>query len=518
MDTMWLLLFVGILASISYGQDEGLPCVPRTFDQNSFVCVCNATYCDTLPRLSLPIEGKFALYTSDLSSKRFFKSVHDFNTEGVGVTASEVVNFTLGSTTYQTMLGWGGAFTDAATLNILTLSPEAQDVLLRSYFSESGIEYNLGRINMGGCDFSWRGYTCDDVEGDITLEHFELQPEDLEYKIPIIKRAAAMTEKGLNIFASPWSAPAWMKTNNDYIGFGQLLKEMYQPWANYFIKFLDGYAANGVKIWGLTAENEPAAGYIPFYPFNCMGFTAKEQLEWITKYLGPTLEAHGYGDVILMTLDDNRVFLPEWAETVLNDATAAQYVDGIAVHWYVDKLMSPDRLTNTHDKFPNHFIFATEACEGFGGPHAKNPIRLGMWDRLENYAHDIIQDVNHWVTGWTDWNLALDMKGGPNWANMSADAAIIIDKEKDEFYKNPMFYAMGHFSKFVKEGAVRLELTSSSAPNQLEATAFRNADGTRVVVVLNRSETAVEVRVQVEDQGTMVIDVEPRSLHTAIFA
>ncbi|XP_066942035.1 lysosomal acid glucosylceramidase-like [Macrobrachium rosenbergii] len=516
---MWLPIsfFVVILPSITHGQDEGLPCIQRTFDQNSFVCVCNATYCDTLPRPSTPMKGQFAVYTSDLSSKRFFKSVHDFEPGSGGSEAPEVVNFKLGSTSFQAMLGWGGAFTDSASLNILTLSTEAQDMLLRSYFSESGIEYTIGRINMGGCDFSWRAYTCDDFEGDVSLEKFELQPEDLDYKIPVIKRAAAMSEKGINIFASPWSAPPWMKTNNDYVGYGQLLKDMYQPWANYFIKFLDGYAENGVKIWGVTAENEPTAGYVPDYHFNCMGFTAEEERVWVSEYLGPTLEAHGYGDVVLMINDDQRQFLPERAETVLNGTEALKYVDGIAVHWYSDGSVSPEKLTSTHEKFPDYFILGTEACQGFAGPFAENPVRLGFWDRLETYAHDILEDVNHWVAGWTEWNLAVNMEGGPNWANMSADGPIIVNPEKDEFYKNPMFYGLGHFSKFVKQGAVRLELTSDD-PHSLESAAFRNEDGTRVVIILNRSETELDVRVQVEDQGTMVITVGPRSLQTALFA
>ncbi|KAK7085855.1 hypothetical protein SK128_008436 [Halocaridina rubra] len=369
---------------------------------------------------------------------------------------------------------------------------------------------------MGGCDFSWRPYTYADTEGDIDLNTFQLQPEDLDYKIPVIKRAIAMTEKGIKLYASPWSAPPWMKTNNDYSGFGQLLEEMYQPWANYFVKFLESYASQNISMWGLTAQNEPVDGYVPGFNFNCMGWTAEQQRKWIAENLGPALEASGFGDVILMIMDDQRYELPHWAEVVLNDSVAEQYVDGIALHWYGNPLSNPDRLNQTHDLFPTRFILGTEACAGFGGDLVEESVHLGSWERLESYAHDIIVDINHWVTGWTDWNLALDMQGGPNWANMSADSPIIVNAVSDEFYKNPMFYAMGHFSKFVKEGAVRLDLSSNDSHN-LDATAFQNEDGSTVIVILNRAEAEYEVRIDVSVRGTMTLMVGPRSLQSAIF-
>ncbi|KAK8727049.1 hypothetical protein OTU49_009904 [Cherax quadricarinatus] len=141
---------------------------------------------------------------------------------------------------------------------------------------------------------------------------------------------------------------------------------------------------------------------------------------------------------------------------------------------------------------------------------------LGSWERLEHYAHDIIDDMNNWVTGWVDWNLALDMEGGPNWANNFVDAVVIVNKETDEFYKNPMFYALGHFSKFVQAGAERLDVTSSDL-QVIQVTAFVNPDQTFVVVLLNRSEEEVEVTVNVEERGTMFLNMPPRSLLTALF-
>ncbi|XP_069957548.1 lysosomal acid glucosylceramidase isoform X2 [Cherax quadricarinatus] len=505
------VLLILFCFGVSLG-DEQLPCLPRQYGGTSFVCVCNATYCDTLPTPQVPPEGQFLVYTSDLSGSRFNKSQGAFSAfrSGASREAVEVVLDT--RVRYQTILGWGGAFTDAAAANILSLSQPAQDNLLRSYFSSSGLEYNIGRVNMGGCDFSWRPYTYDDVEGDVDLQSFALQPEDLQYKIPVIKSAAAMAARPLILFASPWTAPPWMKTNNDYIGYGQLLPEMYQPWADYFVKFLDSYALENITFWGVTAQNEPSDGYIPFFSFNCMGWTPAQQTAWVGEHLGPTLRAHGYHDLKLMILDDQRIELPLWAEEVLTDSIAGQYVDGIAVHWYWDAMSSAHRLNTTHHLFPDVFILATEACEGLTG----SAMALGSWERLEHYAHDIIDDMNNWVTGWVDWNLALDMEGGPNWANNFVDAVVIVNKETDEFYKNPMFYALGHFSKFVQAGAERLDVTSSDL-QVIQVTAFVNPDQTFVVVLLNRSEEEVEVTVNVEERGTMFLNMPPRSLLTALF-
>ncbi|KAK3871273.1 hypothetical protein Pcinc_023572 [Petrolisthes cinctipes] len=511
MRLTFLLLFVfPYLATCQQQQ----PCAPRDYGYSSFVCVCNATYCDDLPRPVLVPEGQYLLYTSDKAASRFLKTEGFFAGRAEGPSVRGVEYILDPTTTYQSLMGFGGSFTDSAAIIILSLSTPAQDNLLSSYFSPTGLEYNLGRLNMGGCDFSTRTYTYVETEGDVELTTFALQPEDLNYKIPIIKRAQEMSSVPIKLVASPWTAPPWMKTNNDYIGYGQLLPEMYQPWANYFVKFLDSYAAQNVSIWALTAQNEPIDGNVPGFTFNCMGWTAVQQKKWVEENLGPTLAATGYDDVLLMIMDDQRYNLPGWAEKVLNNGTAAQYVDGIAVHWYGDQISAPDRLNQTHHLFPDFFILGTEACEG--DTPLEQEVIMGSWERLENYAHDILVDVNHWVTGWIDWNLALNMTGGPNWAGNFVDSPILVSQENDEFYKNPMFYAMGHFSKFVKAGAVRVALTSPD-PGSLDSAAFLNPDGTTVIIILNRSEVEELVTVQVPERGTLPLTLGPRSLHTVLF-
>ena len=308
------------------------------------------------------------------------------------------------SVRFQQIFGFGGAFTDAAGINIASLSEETQTKLLESYYSPRGSEYNVGRINIGGCDFSDRPYTYCDTEGDLELETFSLARDDRLYKIPYILMAQELSSKELLIFGSAWSAPGWMKTNGLVYGEGQLLPQYYQTWADYHLRFLQEYEAAGVVMWGLTAQNEPVDGNIPDFSFNCMGWNASSQAWWIGKHLGPTLDNNGFGHLKLMAFDDQRPLLLGWSRDVMADSKAAEYVDGWAVHWYTDFLGLPGVLDYVHNQYPDKFIMFTEACTG-ANPWDLQKVLLGSWERGQEYVNDVITNLNHWATGWVDWNL-----------------------------------------------------------------------------------------------------------------
>lgn len=432
------------------------PCIPRKFDQDSIVCVCNATYCDTfentepVPRPSNPIPYWNGIVTTR-DGLRMSRTSGSF---AQPVLYSNV--FVVGNTTGQTILGFGGAFTDAATITMNSLTEGARSNLIFTYFSAVGNAYTIGRIPMASCDFSERVYSYDDTVEDLTLSKFSLAKEDVLYKIPAIKDAMRFSKRNISLFGSPWSSPFWMKTNNNMTGKGSIKGApggpYYKAWAHYFVKFLQAYKSHGIHIWGLTAQNEPIDGMVPGFSFQCLGWTPELQRDFIAMDLGPALVANGFGNVKLMILDDQRIFLPYWPEIVLSDPEAAKYVSGIAVHWYTDLLIPTTALDLTYTKFgKDYFILNTEACEQDLLNKSKS-VQLGSWYRGEHYFYDILQDLKHGVTGWVDWNMALDMNGGPNWVNNKADSPIIVNAEKDEFYKQPMFYAMGHFSKFVEPG------------------------------------------------------------------
>ncbi len=194
--------------------------------------------------------------------------------------------------------------------------------------------------------------------------------------------------------------------------------EVKQAYALYFRKFFEAYEGKGISFWGVTAQNEPRGNTGTWQE---LVFTAQEQADFIKTYLGPTLRDYD-ADLKIMTFDDQRASLLDWVNTVFHDTEAAKYIDGIAVHWYssvedtvVDITRPFSKMTETHDNFPDKFILATEACTGYL-PWDGKPL-IGDMRRGEVYGYDILNDLRSWAIGWTDWNILLDIAGGPNWAN-----------------------------------------------------------------------------------------------------
>ncbi|XP_069805825.1 lysosomal acid glucosylceramidase [Dendropsophus ebraccatus] len=503
LDVVVLVVLSALSGALGYR-----PCVRQSFGQSSVVCTCNSTYCDSLEPVTLPALGNFTVYESSRSGRRLEESGGPIiprppGPAGLTLTLDDKKRF-------QVMKGFGGAVTDSAAMNILALSAGSQDNLLRSYFSEEGIGYNVLRVPMASCDFSVRIYTYLDGDGDFTLETFSLQEEDEKLKIPVIQKAKALSSRPISLFASPWTAPPWMKTNGKITGKGTLKGSpggrYYKTWAQYFIRFLDTYAKHNVTFWALTVENEPTAGMLTDYPFQSLGFTPELMRDFIALDLGPALANSSYKDVQIMIVDDNRILLPYWAKVILSDLRAARHVHGIAVHWYLDAVVPAEiSLGSTHRLYPDYFLFATEASAGFA-PWDKG-VRLGCWERGEAYSQRIVEDLNHYVTGWTDWNLALDVSGGPTWVGNNVDSPIIVDVGKDVFYKQPTFYHMAHFSKFIPPGAQRVGLDASQE-SSLESVAFLCPDGSAVVVILNRDSQDVTFSISDPSLG-MIEAVSP---------
>ncbi|RWS20231.1 glucosylceramidase-like protein, partial [Leptotrombidium deliense] len=311
-------------------------------------------------------------------------------------------------------------------------------------------------------------YTYDDVSNgtEFELKHFKLAEEDIKFRtrkisIPIIKSAISVAADKISLFGSAWGPPAWMKTNNGIKDVAELKGSVdgpyYKTWARYAVKFLESYRSHGIEMWGMTAENEPLSARTHLVWWNSLGFTAETQRDFIKLHLGPALAKSGYTSdkFHLMIFDDQLPLLPKFAEKVYADNDASKYISRAAFHWYANYLNAYALLEKVHQKFPDKFLLATEACEGsipgFRG------VRLGSWSRLVSYAMDIMEDLNNFAAGWVDWNIALELNGGPNWAENFVDAPIIVNKEQGEYCKNPMFYAMGHFSKFIKRSSRRVQ-------------------------------------------------------------
>lgn len=371
--------------------------------------------------------------------------------------------------TFQTIEGFGGAFTDASAEVFAKLSKENQEKFLKACFDpKEGNAYSLCRTTIHSCDYSSEMYTYDDVEGDKNLEHFSIA-HDLKYRVPFIKRALKAAGGNIKIYASPWSPPAWMKTNNDMLRGGKLKAEYNQTWADYFVKYVQAYEKEGIPIWGLTVQNEPMAVQV----WESCIFTADEERDFVRDYLGPTLKNNGLSNLKLMIWDHNRGIMYQRAQSVYDDPGASQYVYGLAFHYYVGDHF--DNVRMVHDAFPDKKLIYTEAGMG------------GNWETGMRVTRNMIMDLNNWTNGWTYWNLILDENRGPRHAGGLGGTSIVNANTKTgELTFNPPFYYFGHFSRFIKPGAKRIACTSNN--DDFIATSFVNPNGEVATVVLNLSD------------------------------
>ncbi len=387
---------------------------------------------------------------------------------------------------FQEMTGIGGAVTDAAAETFAKLPAARQQELLTAYYDPAnGIGYTLARTNINSCDFSSDRYVYVQ-ENDSALQTFSIA-HDLQYKIPLLKRVAQAAGGKIKLFASPWTPPAWMKDNNDLLHGGSLLPRYRKAWAAYYIKFLDAYAAQGLPLWGLTVQNEPMANQ----RWESCIFTAEQERDFIKMHLGPALHKSGYAKLKLIAWDHNRDLLFQRASVILNDPQAAQYVWGMGYHWYETWTGSAMQFENEKkvlEAFPNTHLIFTEGCkEKFSFDSLHN------WSLGERYATSMIHDFNNGTTAWTDWNILLDEKGGPNHVGNYCFAPVHADTRTGELIYTNAYYYIGHFAKYVRPGARRI--ASASSRSALSTVAFKNTDGSIAVVVLNTTDKALSYKV-----------------------
>ncbi len=387
--------------------------------------------------------------------------------------------------TFQSLVGIGGAITDASAETYAKLPAEKQQEFLNAYFNaENGIGYTLTRTNINSCDFSSGSYTYV-KEGDKELKSFDLS-HDEKFKMPLIRKTMELAGSDFKLYVSPWSPPSWMKSNKNMLQGGKLLDEYKSSWANYYVKFIKGYEAAKIPVWGLSVQNEPMAKQT----WESCIYTAEEERDFIKQHLGPTLQRSGLSGKKLIAWDHNRDLIYQRASVILNDPEAAKYVWGIGFHWYETWTGGPmlfDNLKKVKNAFPSKELIFTEGCvEKF------DLKKVGDWALGERYGHSMINDFNSGTVAWTDWNILLDEKGGPNHVGNFCFAPIHADTRNGSLIYTNSYYYIGHFSKFIRPGATRVE--SSSNRVQLESTAFINKDGKLAVVVMNRTDKKMPFR------------------------
>ena len=404
------------------------------------------------------------------------------------------------SVAFQHIEGFGGAFTEASAVNWLALGVAQREQVLEAYFDPvRGHGYSLCRVHMGSCDFALGNYAHVETPDDLALVSFSIE-RDRQALLPFIRAARRVAGSPIKLLASPWSPPAWMKTTGRMNDGGRLRPECRRAWARCYVRFIESYEAEGVPIWGVSVQNEPAATQ----RWDSCRYTAEEERDFVRDHLGPELEAAGLGRVRIVIWDHNRDLMVERASAVYSDPAAARYVWGTGFHWYGEDHF--DHVQQVHDAWPDKHLLFTEGCQE-GGPHH------GSWELGERYARSMINDLNRWTVGWIDWNLILDHEGGPNHAGNFCSAPIHTTRSPEGFSLQSSYYYLGHFARFVRPGARRV-LCAASRPDT-EATAFRNTDGSVAVLVLNRTEQAQRLLLRIDATGGL-LELPPRSIATCI--
>lgn len=407
---------------------------------------------------------------------------------------------------FQTMVGIGGAITDASAEVFAKLSPDKQEEFLEAYYGEDGIGYSLLRTTIHSSDFGSGSYTYvsdDDKElSTFSVEH------DMQYRVPMIKRAIAKSGGTLTTYASPWSPPPFMKSNGQMLQGGKLLPEYYESWAMYYAKFIKAYEALDIPMWGLTIQNEPMATQ----RWESCIYTAEEERDFLKNHLGPTLEREGLGDKKIIVWDHNRDLITNRANIILSDPEAAKYAWGTGFHWYETWTGSEPQFENLRrvkESFPDKELMFTEGCnEKF------DAAKYEHWPNAERYGRSMINDFNNGTAGWTDWNILLDHNGGPNHVENFCFAPIHADLNTNELVYTPTYYFIGHFSKYIEAGAKRISTVTSRS--FLQATTFQNPDGSFATVVFNENDAPYQYSMHIGDQK-VALSIPARAIQTLTY-
>ncbi|MBN2864239.1 MAG: hypothetical protein JXN62_13810 [Bacteroidales bacterium] len=482
----------------------------------------------------------------------------------------------------QTIDGIGSSFTESSAFVLAHLNPSKRREVMDAIFGENGANFSLARTHIGACDFCVNGkYSYADKKGDKKLGSFSLKPDldgfrkteypgiiDENYDLlPMIREALDIKknqdDKVLRIVASAWTAPPWMKdikewyitgsSENNYQGTGGSLKKEYEEtYADYLVRYLNAYRAEGVDIWGITPVNEPHGNN---GQWESMHFTPETQNVFIKNYLGPKLQKGENSKVKILIYDQNRDGLEHWTDVILSDDETADYVYGAAVHWYESTFRVYEEVFDrVNEKFPDHAIIHTEGCIDDLGkpapPGITDPVKFqekewfdndsfwwnanatdwgysATWEGVKSedhpiytpvhrYAKNIIVSIDHWLRGWIDWNVVLDHNGGPNHAGNYCGAPIMINTETGQIYYTPVYHILAQFSKTIRPGdkAVKTSMIlDGPAEDNLYTCATLNKEKILSVQVLNTSSEKILYQIEIKNQHAKII-IDANALQT----
>ena len=473
----------------------------------------------------------------------------------------------------QPIDGFGNSVTESSAFVLACLTPEKRHAVLQEMYGEDGANFSATRTVIGASDFALKGhYSYDDIDGDEALEHFSLdvhqdgfsrqeypQIKDEHFDIfQCLKEIAAIKadqqDAEWRLVGSPWTAPAWMKDNKQFFDKqkrygGALLPQYYDAFARYFVKYLQAYRDADIEFWALTPENEPMGND---GSWESMNFSPANEAAFIANNLGPALATNGFGKVKILGFDQNTFEAAPYTAAIFSDSVANRYTDGTALHWYGSTVSCfPEVLDSLHAAHPDKRLLHTEGCvdnlgrDGWPGVADYEGYKESGWFNndefwwtpsatdwaystpwwpewhpkyavVHRYATYIIDGLNHWMTGYIDWNAVLDSIGGPTHVNNNCGAMLMVDYQNDILYYTPYYYVLKQFSRSMRPGDVVLGLITNDKglTPHIHLCAVAKQNGSYAINILNTGE-AVSFPLQIGEY-TANIDMPANSVETII--
>ena len=413
-------------------------------------------------------------------------------------TENEAVNLYPGWTD-ETFQGFGGAITQSAAYVYSLMDEEQKRKLLESYFTPERMNYTLVRIHLDSCDFCMEPYEAMSAP-DETLGSFSFAATE-QYILPMLRDAERAAGKKLPLMLSPWSPPAFMKTNGERQHGGKLKPECYGMWADYLCRYILEFRRRGFLVQRISLQNEPHA----VQTWDSCLYTAEEQKVFLRDHMHPALVKHGLEDVEVFLWDHNKERLYEWMCGVI-DGSTDKLVAGAAFHWYSGDHF--DQLELARRRFPGKQLILSESCIEFSHFDPKDEIFAAV-----KLSHEIMGDLNHGMTAFYDWNLLLDERGGPTYVNNFCLAPFHYDTKEKKLTNTVHQRYFEHFSHNIVPRSVRIG--ASCYTEQIDVTAWKRPDGTLLVILLNKSGELMPVCLRLEGQITSFL-LPPKSIASGI--
>lgn len=482
-------------------------------------CECTEDYCDTMNFLNPEEKGQFVIVTSSKDGDRFDSRNGSF-ASGSGSSGANTLSIDQ-SMKYplSQIIGFGGIWSGAVREILEKLPPKLKEHVYQSYFDpDIGIGYNMLRLQIGGSIFDLEPWTEDDAsDPDPKLTQFTELDSRSKTMNKQIKEMIQLTKNSQILKTGlAWSAPLWMKANQEWYGKSdnQLIKDYYQSYADYLARWVNFTAADGIKISGMSTGNEPRTAEI--YPCGAEGMSwkPKDQAEFMMDYLVPALDKTGLG-INISVFDDMRpMAIPYLKEMTEERPELMEIADHIGIHPFLDSVSSPKILDTLHQTYRKP-ILNSEMSFGFlDNP----PIAFGSWERGVELINVVMENLQHNVAGFIDWNIILDPDGGPSYAGAKFNAFIHTNKNFTAFYKQPLFYAMGQFAKFIHRDSLRIDHKfSGSDAGSIQALAYLRPDKRVAVIVYNNGTDPVDVTLNDPMIGMAKLSFKPKSLSSIIY-